>query len=65
LVSNLNPAKTEQVYKPNSVSRRSRDGDHSSRPVVAEWLKRPTRRSLSFDLKSQIWDLERHRAGNP
>jgi len=24
---------------------RSRDGDHSSRPVVAGWLKRPTRRS--------------------
>ena len=24
----------------------TRDGDHSSRPVVAEWLKRPTRRSF-------------------
>src|SRR4030095_11117273 len=25
----------------------NRDGDHSSRPIVADWLKRPTRRSLS------------------
>src|SRR3982751_3524707 len=41
----FHPAITEQVYKPNSVFRRSRNGDHSSRPIVADWLERPTRRS--------------------
>ena len=43
----VNPANTEQVCKPNSVSRRRRDGDHSSRPAVAGGLERPTRRSYS------------------
>src|SRR5207302_8797558 len=32
-----------QAYKPNFVRRCRRDG-HSSRPCIAAWLKRPTRR---------------------
>ncbi len=35
---------SEQVYKPNSVSRIIRDDGHSSSPTVASWIKRPTRR---------------------
>lgn len=38
-------AKMGQVYKPNSVFRQSRNGDHSSRLNVAVQFKRPTRRS--------------------
>jgi len=44
-VKTINPAIAEQVYKPNSVLRLNRSGDHSSSPAVAGWLQRPTRRS--------------------
>jgi hypothetical protein len=43
ILSNVRARKRYQICKPNSVRRCRRDG-HSSRPFIAEWLKRPTRR---------------------
>ena len=34
----------KRVYKPNLVSGSKPGGDHSSRPCVTTWLKRPTRK---------------------
>jgi hypothetical protein len=36
----------KRVYKPNLVFRPEAGGDHSSRPSVTEWLKRPTRKRI-------------------
>src|SRR6476619_5342535 len=36
----------KRVYKPNLVFRLAAGGDHSSRPFVTEWLKRPTRKRV-------------------
>ena len=35
--------KREQACKPNSVSRKNRDDDHSSSPAIARGVQRPTR----------------------
>jgi len=44
------PLAVERACKPNPVSAQCAGGVHSSRPFVAERLKRPTRkRCLSFD----------------
>ncbi len=43
ILSNVRTCKRHRTYKPNSVRRCRRDG-HSSRPCIAAWLKRPTRR---------------------
>ena len=38
------PSKPKQIYKPNFVSAKKADGNHSSRLFVAKQLKRPTRK---------------------
>lgn len=48
----------KRVYKPNPVSRTSRDGDHSSGRDVTDTLKRPTRKRCSVLKRVFSWAAE-------